>query len=466
MEKGLRYFLEKHSEAEPVSFYMPGHKGRNLYRKQDMLGLPEDLHRWDITEISGADNLFQAESVIAETMKKYETLYDCRKSYLLINGSSGGIISAILSCVPKGGKLAMARNCHKSVFNALTLGNITPVYIYPETIDEYGIQGKVTPEAVEKIFMSEPDTDAVILPSPNYYGICSDIKSIAEIVHKNNKILIVDQAHGAHLKFFEKDMPEAAEVLGADIVINSTHKTLASFTQTAVLNVCSNRVELAALEDKLQIMESSSPSYPLMATLDANADLIAGHGDRLMRQWKENIDWFYDEAAKIPGLNLMRADGLDRTKLNIDMSFYGFDGAALEEYLIGKNIFVELVSGNLVMCMTGIGNVRSDYEKLLDALRELSDSRSMVEVEKPCRPKALSCKLRWHAVPEHKELVSLDEASGKVCASSIIPYPPGIPIVCPGEVLEEEVAEYIKELRMAGEKVIGVSEDMKVWVGK
>lgn len=466
MEKGLRYFLEKHSEAKPVSFHMPGHKGRNLYRKQDMLGLPGDLHRWDITEISGADNLFQAESVIAETMKKYETLYDCRKSYLLINGSSGGIISAILSCVPKGGKLAMARNCHKSVFNALTLGNITPEYIYPETIDEYGIQGKVTPEAVEKIFMSEPDIDAVILPSPNYYGICSDIKSIAEIVHKNNKILIVDQAHGAHLKFFEKDMPAAAEVLGADIVINSTHKTLASFTQTAVLNVCSNRVELAALEDKLQIMESSSPSYPLMATLDANADLIAGHGDRLMRQWKENIDWFYDEAAKIPGLNLMRADGLDRTKLNIDMSFYGFDGAALEEYLIGKNIFVELVSGNLVMCMTGIGNVRSDYEKLLNALRELSDSRSMVEVEKPCRPKALSCKLRWHAVPEHKELVSLDEASGKVCASSIIPYPPGIPIVCPGEVLEEEVTEYIKELRMAGEKVIGVSEDMKVWVGK
>lgn len=466
MEKGLRYFLEKHSEAEPVSFHMPGHKGRNLYRKQDMLGLPGDLHRWDITEISGADSLFQAESVIAETMKKYEILYDCRKSYLLINGSSGGIISAILSCVPKGGKLAMARNCHKSVFNALTLGNITPVYIYPETIDEYGIQGKVTPEAVEKIFMSEPDTDAVILPSPNYYGICSDIKSIAEIVHKNNKILIVDQAHGAHLKFFEKDMPAAAEVLGADIVINSTHKTLASFTQTAVLNVCSNRVELAALEDKLQIMESSSPSYPLMATLDANADLIAGHGDRLMRQWKENIDWFYDEAAKIPGLNLMRADGLDRTKLNIDMSFYGFDGAALEEYLIGKNIFVELVSGNLVMCMTGIGNVRSDYEKLLNALRELSDSRSMVEVEKPCRPKALSCKLRWHAVPEHKELVSLDEASGKVCASSIIPYPPGIPIVCLGEVLEEEVTEYIKELRMAGEKVIGVSEDMKVWVGK
>lgn len=466
MEKGIRNFLEKHAEAGPVSFHMPGHKGRNLYRQLDMPGLPDNLYSWDITEIPGADNLFQAESVIAETMKKYETLYGCRKSYLLVNGSSGGIISAILSCVPKGGKLAMARNCHKSVFNGLILGDITPIYIYPETVDEYGIQGIITPKSVKEAFDKHPDIAALILTSPNYYGICSDIKEIAETVHQYNKILIVDQAHGAHLKFFENDMPKAAEDLGADIVINSTHKTLASFTQTAVLNVCSSRVDLQSIEDKLQMMESSSPSYPLMVTLDINADLILRRGAELMRQWKENIDWFYDEAARIPGLKLMRADGLDRTKLNIDMYLCGLDGAALEKYLMEKNIFIELVSGNFVMCMTGIGNVRSDYERLIAALRELSHSRSMTAPENPCRKKVLTYRLRWHAIPEHKELVLLNEAPGRVCASSIIPYPPGIPIACPGEVLEKEVTDYIEDLRKTGEKVIGVSEDLKVWVGK
>lgn len=466
MEKSLKNFLEKHAQTDPVSFHMPGHKGRNLCRQLGMKGLPDDLHEWDITEISGADNLFQAESIIAETMKKYEKLYGCLRSYLLVNGSSGGIISAILSCVPKGGKLAMARNCHKSVFNALTLGDITPIYIYPDTINEYGIQGMITPDKVKEVFAENPDIDAVILASPNYYGICSDIEKIAEIVHENNKCLIVDQAHGAHLKFFEKDMPAAAETLGADAVINSTHKTLASFTQTAVLNICSSRIDLQALENKLQMMESSSPSYPLMATLDINADLIAQHGGKLMRKWQENLDWFYSEAEKIPGLRLMRTEGLDRTKLNIDMSYYGFDGAALEKWLMKKKIFAELVSGNIVMCMTGIGNVRSDYERLVDALRELSGRDSIDARETPIRPKVWEHRLKWQGISEHNELVSIDEAAGRVCGEAIIPYPPGIPIACPGEVLEKDVMEYIKELRMSGEKVIGISKDMKVLLGK
>lgn len=291
----------------------------------------------------------------------------------------------------------------------------------------------------------------------------------------------MDQAHGAHLKFFGKyggaqspirgRFPESAEDQGADIVINSIHKTLASFTQSALLNLCSDRVNPFLLEDKLQAIESSSPSYPMMATLDINADLLENAGERLIRQWAENLDYFYDEANRIPGLVVLTPKNLDRTKLNIDMSAYGINGNELEELLMERDIFIELVIGNIVMCMTGIGNTRRDYQRLLEALAEIAEQRrgAMVEcvgLKQAVQPKILTRVLQQRAVPAEKEFVPLKEAAGRVCASSIIPYPPGIPIVCPGEVIDEDVIEYIKERREAGEKVIGLTAEGTVCVGK
>lgn len=467
MEKGIRRFLEEHSKINPVSFHMPGHKGKKFYERMGYGRVIEDFANCDITEIPGADNLFKAEDVILQTMKKYESLYGVKKSYLLVNGSSAGIIAAVLATVPKGGKLIMARNCHKSVFNALSLGDIEPIYAFPQAEKDYAILGKVTAEEIVRCLDENPDASAVILPSPNYYGICSDIESISREVHRRGKILIVDQAHGAHLKFFDEDWcPGAAENLGADVVINSTHKTLGSFTQTAVMNICTDRVDLNVIEDKLQTIESSSPSYPLMMTLDINADIMLEKGAELVFDWKENLKWFYEEASKIDGLVLMNTKQLDRTKLNIDMFAYGFDGNMLESFLMERNIFVELVSGNMVMCMTGIGNTRSDYERLIEALRELSESYSMINEVRQKPMAVLTKKLEKRSVPKAREAVSLDKACGRVCAMSIVPYPPGIPIACPGEVLDDEVLSYIRSLRNTGEKVIGVSKDMEVWVGK
>ena len=362
----------------------------------------------------------------------------------------------------------MARNCHKSAFNALSLGDITPVYAFPSTVEEYGILGEVSASEIAKCLDENPEAEAVILPSPNYYGICSDIKAIADEVHKRGKILIVDQAHGAHLKFFkdEYNFPKPAEEQGADIVINSIHKTLGSFGQTALLNVCSDRVDLIALEDKLQVVESSSPSYPMMATLDINADILINNGEKLMEDWAKNIDWFYNAAKDVPGLKVMANGYLDKTKLNLDMSRYGMTGNDLEEFLMEKNIFIELVAGNVLMCMTGIGNKRSDFEKLIDALKEVAETRTLSEDISKAQPKSLTKKLEWAGVPNKKEAVHVDDAAGRICAMSIIPYPPGIPIACPGEVLDKELLEYIKERRSLGEKVIGLNENMMIQVGK
>lgn len=424
----------------------------------------------DITEIPGADNLFRAESIIAETMEKYRQLYGAKKSYLLVNGSSGGLISSILASVSRGGSLVMARNCHKSIFNALSLGDIKPVYAYPETMEKYGILGEVKVEEIARCLDESPDAEAVIVPSPNYYGICSDIRAIAEEVHSRGKLLIVDQAHGAHLRLFGslgiQGFPQSAEEQGADMVINSTHKSLASWTQSALLNVCSERVDLNVLEDCLQMIESSSPSYPMMATLDINAELLRSKGGELMRQWSEGIDFFYEQAKKIKGLVLMESELLDRTKLNIDMSAYGIDGNELERLLMEKGIFIELVTGNIVMCMSGIGNSRSDFERLLEALREIAGERSLEPACRRKQPKALTEKLRITQLPKEKQYVPLSEAENRICALSIIPYPPGIPIACPGELLSAEVLQYIKSCIDEGEKVIGVSSDGMVAVGK
>ena len=466
----------EHADRNPVSFHMPGHKGSRIYRENGYGDFLDKIMDCDITEIPGADNLFQTEGIISETMKKYERLYEVKKSYLLVNGSSGGLIAAILACVKPGGKLIMARNSHKSVFNALGLASIEPVYAYPEEAEGCGILGEITAEEIARCMDENPEADAVILPSPNYYGICSDVRSISEEVHKRGKVLIVDQAHGAHLRFFEKyggagGFPESAEKQGADIVINSIHKTLASFTQSALLNLCSDRVNPFLLEDRLQAIESSSPSYPMMATLDINADLLEDAGERLIRQWAENLDYFYAEADRISGLVVLTPQNLDRTKLNIDMSAYGINGNELEELLMERDIFIELVTGNIVMCMTGIGNTRRDYERLIESLKEiaakLGENKAGGQAIRPAgQPEVLTRVLEKKAVPVEKEFVLIDEAAGRVCGSSIIPYPPGIPIVCPGEVIDEAVIEYVKARRGAGEKVIGLTAEDTVCVGR
>lgn len=466
---------------------MPGHKGMEFFRKY---GYGEFLDRFvdcDVTEIPGADNLFQAEGIIKSVMDRYAALYDVRNSFLLINGSSGGLIASVMASVRPGGKLIMARNCHKSVFNALVLAGVEPVYAQPEFIEEYGISGAVPVEEIVRCMDENPDADAVILPSPNYYGICSDIEAIAKAVHSRGKILIVDQAHGAHLKFFHKfgfgeGMPKSAEESGADLVIGSIHKTLASLTQSAILNHNNDRVSKYVLEDKLQMIESTSPSYILMSFLDINAEILEKHGAEAIGEWRRGLDEFYEQLRQIPDLRIMDAGSMDLTKVNIDMSRYCLDGAALEQELMNYGIYSELYAGNVLMLMTGIGNTNKHFDRTIAALKDItarhesdhhirwtgvtaSPHGGSASPSGESRFKAPAAG-RLHPIPTDRELVPLDEAAGRICASSIIPYPPGIPFVCPGEEITEEMIAYVKALRDDGEKVIGLTDKSEVIVGK
>ena len=502
-KRGVAQFLLEHAAGEPVSFHMPGHKGGRLYREYGYEEFLERVMDCDVTEFPGADNLFQPEGVIRETMNRYKTIYGVKESFLLVGGSSAGLIAAIMTCVPAGGKLIMARNCHKAVFNGLRLAGGQPVYAYPQELAGAGISGPVLPSEIKRCLAEHPDASAVILPSPNYYGICSDIKGIADMVHEAGMVLIVDQAHGAHLKLFDRyadrlrsaDCLRAAENQGADVIVESTHKTLASYTQSAVVNLNSDRVDQYVFADKLQMIESTSPSYLLMASLDINADLMEKRGQELTKQWEADLRYFYEEAKMIPGLRVLEHPMLDPTKINLDMSGCGLTGLQLEEQLMERGIFVELVTGDILMCMTGIGNRRCDYDRLLAALREISDEQWSATGHSPCTPcmrpaadlpeqvglglqtplmekrpsgrQAVTLKkLSQREIPEICERVPVSEAAGRVCGSSIVPYPPGIPIICPGEVMDAEVLAYAAALREAGEKVMGIDEAGCVLVGK
>lgn len=265
-----------------------------------------------------------------------------------------------------------------------------------------------------------------------------------------------------------EDMPHSAESSGADLVINSTHKTLASFTQSAVLNVNSDRVDTAVLEEKLQMMESTSPSYLLMASLDLNAKLLEHKKAECVSAWNDDLKLFY-KAEEIPGLSVMdTGKNMDKTKINLDFSRLGISGAQLEKELLAEGIVAELVTGNIVMCMTGIGNKRVDYERLEQCLRRISAEaqKSTQTANKQCTKKSSFAAYRpgkLYPIPTAKRRTKLTDAEGKICASSIIPYPPGIPLVCPGEMITAEVIEYIQELRTLGEKVIGILENEEIF---
>ncbi|MDR3102710.1 MAG: aminotransferase class I/II-fold pyridoxal phosphate-dependent enzyme [Methanocalculaceae archaeon] len=514
-ERPILNFLTMHAAKKTVSFHMPGHKGSAVYRRFGYAPFLDQIMDCDITEIPGADNLFQTEGILKTVQEEYAKLYGVKRSYLLINGTSGGVIAAIMASVSKGKKLIMARNSHKAAFNALVLADIQPVYAYPEMIHEYGVSGGIPVAEIERCIRKNPEAEAIILPSPNYYGICSNIQAIADVSHANGKILIVDQAHGAHLKFFGdagfSDLPKSAEVAGADIIVNSIHKTLASFTQSAVLNLNSDRVDHYVLEDKLQMIQSTSPSYLLMASLDINADICDRHKKLVMTEWHDALLYFYAEARKIQGLvaignpyNAAAGVSLDITKINLDMSALGIDGAELEKLLMKRGIFAELTTGNILMCMTGIGSTKRDMERLLAALEDISNEhacsskagmKSVSAVSEGLHgsemtahiAKCLSLcpatlhtvdragvtairgvqqKLDLFLVPKDKERIPLVAGAGRICASSIIPYPPGIPFVCPGEMLTGEVISYIQKLREAGEKVIGVNDYGEITVGR
>ncbi|MBQ9272885.1 MAG: aminotransferase class V-fold PLP-dependent enzyme [Mogibacterium sp.] len=492
-------FLKENAGKDNVSFHMPGHKGRSaLYEEAGYAELLRNAAAWDITEIPGADSLFSPRGALRNVMDNYAELYGARHTELLVNGSSAGIIAAIISSVPVGGKLILGRNSHHAAFSALRLGGINPVYLRPETDPDFNIAAEISPYELEEACEQNPDASAVLITSPNYCGMLSDIDVLADIAHDHGMLLIVDQAHGAHLRFFDYDAERcredggyiphpkhAAESLGADIVINSTHKTLLSFTGSGILNICGDSVDINAVSETLRMVQTTSPSYLLMASLDINEKIMRNNWRRIITSWKEDLTGFYKGASRIKGLTVVTGSGArgsgsqdedvfalyryregpDPTKINLSMSELGLSGERLEKELRYRGIITEMTHGEYVLLMTGAGNTRSDYEKLLDALEDIASGYGIgTHIDRT--PRSFDdIRLDYADVPVDGEYVPLYEAVGRVLYDPIVTYPPGTPIACPGEVLSMEVISHISDILEDGEYITGVDDEGMIKVG-
>ena len=323
-----------------ISFHMPGHKKGKIYDKLGYGKLVKDLYKMDTTEIIETDNLFSAEEIIKDSQDRASKIFKSGQSYYLVNGSTCGIQAAILAtCKPKS-KILINRDCHQSAINAFILGDVEPVYIKGSICENtYTIQGVSEQDVISAIDNNE-DIKVLMLTYPSYYGMVFDLEKICRYAHEKGMMVIVDEAHGAHLNLSDK-LPKSALEQGADIVIQSLHKTLPAFTQSSMLHVQGDLVDKKNLERFLKIVQSSSPSYVLMSSLEIAIDIYDRYGKGLMDNLLNNIENFEADLSKIDGVKVIK--GHDATKVFISLKDLGINGYDLEEILRYKyNIQVEL----------------------------------------------------------------------------------------------------------------------------
>ena len=472
--------LTIYSKSGAVPMHMPGHK-----RNVDVADYLKVLNaKLDITEIDGFDNLHNPTGILKCAMDKAATLYKSSNTYFLINGSTCGILAGMKACLKHGDEIIMARNCHKSVYHGVELLGLTPYFLYPEKIE--GICGQISPVELEELIQAHKNVKLVIITSPTYEGIISDIEELAKVAHKYSLPLMVDAAHGAHMGFNEYFGPSAVEA-GADIVINSLHKTMPSLTQTALAHVNGKLVDASEYARCLSIFETSSPSYLLMASIDGCINLVMDKGEKLFAAYENRVRSFYEN---VKGLKNLRVMGVgeeanldcqyrkDPGKIVVFTNGLEISGVCLSEVLRKEyNIEVEMAANNYIIAMTGLIDSDENLVKMAAALNEIDSGRERLEkticgnevgdevgdkgleyrftVIDRCFDKTASdypCKIE-DAIGMPKETVACSDAIGNISGEYVWAYPPGIPILIPGQIIKEEDVKGIREMIANGVSV-------------
>lgn len=537
----LKEKLLENAKSDIYPFHMPGHKRRLS---------ADDACQIDITEIEGFDNLHHSQGILKEAQEKAARLYGSKRAYYLVNGSTCGILAAVSAATSKRDKVIVARNSHKAVYNALYLNELIPTYVYP-VITDMGIQGQISVEAVQKAIEETVDASAVIITSPTYDGISSNIAQIAELAHAKGMVLIVDSAHGAHFGF-GYGMPENVIKQGADIVIESVHKTLPAYTQTALLHICSDRVKPEAVERYLDIYETSSPSYVLMAGIERCIDMAAEQKDKLFGGLQRNLDSFYEKVSGLKYLKVLtkadiKADDafdFDRSKIIIFTDRAGMSGQDMWDILLQKyHIQIEMAAGNYAVALSSVMDTEEGFDRLAAALIDIDshiererlmdkaidgglvidvgqttdeayavsadiNAQECADLEKDSRKNqsinaeiyhpnercleifeaedAYKAQCRYGAGDVYKTQcryeteeayksqgsyevktenrwqvlqVPLEEAAAQVSASFINLYPPGIPLVVPGEIISPRLVRDLKTIIKLNLELQGLTEN-------
>ncbi len=464
----LDMVLHQYSCTDFYPFHMPGHK-----RQVDTKYL-DNPYAIDITEITDFDNLHHAEGIIKENQEMAAELYHADQSWFLINGSTAGILASVSACTSRGGKLLMARNCHKAVYHAAYLRGLEIEYVYPSYDPVCGLNGRISPDDVEKALRERPDMEVVVITSPSYDGVVSDIRRIAEIVHSRKIPLIVDEAHGAHFAFC-KHFPTSALELGADIVIHSLHKTLPAMTQTALLHKKGNRVSDEKIEEFLGIYETSSPSYILMGGISYCLRFLKEEGKEKFENFWENLRLTRQKLKNMKILYLVGEElieqneifDLDCSKIVISTANATINGPQLHEILRTKyHLEMEMEAEQYVLALTSVMDSREGFDRLVKALLEIDESlqegKQSVQNYKFIDSSAVAknqqkCDI-WEATEGEWENVSLKESKGRVSAEYAYLYPPGIPLLVPGEEISEDFLARAESLQAQGMYLQGLHD--------
>ncbi len=491
------------ARSDVYPYHMPGHK-RNAGA-----GLPEGFAELDITEIEPFDDLHHAQGILKEAMKEAAELYGAEQTYFLVNGSTCGVLAAISASVAEGDILLLARNAHMSAYHGTYLRRCHIVPLYPKRLAEYGVYGAVEAGEVENLLGRYPEAKAVFITSPTYDGFVSDVKSIAEVVHAYGKLLIVDEAHGAHFGL-DGRMPPGSLDCGADLVIHSLHKTLPSLTQTALLHVKGSRADRGRLERFLRIYQSSSPSYLLMGSIDQcirqmrknRAEWYDSFFERRERLMKElsalrvlRVMYAGAEKVKTGGAGAEKTKNddtetavesfcnqFDPCKLMIFCDRAGISGVELQRILLEDyHLQMEMAGANYVLAILTVMDTREGYLRLAGALKEIDaachetykdgvkesanvleesteqdlflSAVSSMQEQEACMPLAVAMD------NDHTEDVELQDTEGRIVTEFVYAYPPGISVILPGERMTRQVITLLMDYRKRGMTLQGPADE-------
>ncbi|MFA9397009.1 MAG: aminotransferase class I/II-fold pyridoxal phosphate-dependent enzyme [Clostridiaceae bacterium] len=444
-------------------FAMPGHKnGKGFLKDKEGIEFYSNIVKGDITEVEGVDNLHHSSGIIREAEELLSKLYGSYKSYFLVNGSTSGNLAAIFSSFKENDKILVERNCHSSIFNGILLRKLKPVYVNNSINTKYNAPIEIIESDILSLIDANEDAAGVILTYPNYYGVATNIKNIIHKAKKNNMKIIIDSAHGAHFGISEL-LPQSAVKLGADIVITSSHKTLPALTQTAYLHL--NKRELQSkVEFYLKCFQSTSPSYMFMCSMDYARYYLENKGKLDFEKLISILDLYREKINEIDGFyclsekDLIDSD-LDRSRLVINVE-KNFSTSLVYNYLKDNKIQPEFQDGSNIVFIMSPFNDENDFEKLISALKrcpldKYKKHRMVVKTYKIPKREYYP----YEVIERDKEFVEIDKVVNRIAGENIIPYPPGIPLILMGEIIDYDIINMIKYYKRNNIDLVGVCDD-------
>ncbi|MEG6568720.1 aminotransferase class I/II-fold pyridoxal phosphate-dependent enzyme [Thermoanaerobacterium thermosaccharolyticum] len=444
--------LKKYVDENVYAFHVPGHKhGKGIKEFTEYVG--SAVMSIDVNSMEDLDNLANPIGVIKDAHQLAAQAFGADNAYFLVNGTTSGIQAMIMAATEPGDKIIMPRNSHKSAFSALILAGVIPVYLYPEIDENLDIALGISAEQVKEAILANPDSKAVLVLNPTYYGITSELEEIIKIAHEHNMAVLCDEAHGSHF-YFHPDMPPGGITLGADISALSMHKTGGSMTQSSLLLSKGNRVEPSSIKSILNLIQSTSASYVLMASIDVARKQLTTQGKDMLNHVISLSQYAREEINKIGGIKALNQSDikgpylLDPTKLVINVSKTGMTGyEIMRELKLKYHIQLEMADLSNIMAIISLGDDINTVEHLIRSLKELVRIKNHDEITTGnlIRPEVIVAPR--DAYYGKNRSVLLDDAEGEICAEMIMAYPPGIPMICPGERITKDIIDRVKLLK-------------------